>query len=116
MNPSKDEKESKFCPKCPYKAKYSQSIYTHYITVHGYTCTQCDFTVQFKRDLIHHVDMIHNKQNLTCTICPFTATTMSSLLEHFKSNHNSITFHCAQCKFQTKWRPNLHKHMKKNHP
>lgn len=110
MNP-----EDGKCPKCPYKATYPKSIYTHYITVHGYTCSQCDFTVQFKRDLIHHIDMIHNKHNLTCTICPFIAENMPSLLLHFKNIHNSIIFQCLKCNFQTRWRPNLHKHTKKYH-
>lgn len=105
----------KKCNKCSYKPKHPKSIYTHYITVHGYTCPQCDFTVQFKRDLADHIDRIHNKQCLACTICPFTATTMSPLLHHFKNNHNSINFQCSQCNFQTRWRSNLAKHIKKKH-
>jgi KRAB domain-containing zinc finger protein len=108
MNPEEGK-----CPKCSYKTNYPKSIYNHFVTVHGYTCSLCDFTVKFKRDLALHTDMVHNKQCLTCTSCSFTATDMTTLLNHFKCNHNSITFQCSECDFKTRWRANLYKHKKK---
>ncbi len=44
------------CKKCPYKTSQPDKLYTHLKSVHGYTCSECDFTTIFKRDLQRHIN------------------------------------------------------------
>ena len=103
------------CNKCTYKTSQPNSLYNHVVSVHGYTCSECDFTVIFKRDLQQHMLLTHHEKKLICTQCKYTAPDLNVLSLHFKEKHNKITFQCLYCKYHTHWRTNLYKHVKRIH-
>ena len=103
------------CNQCSYETNLPNKLYSHKISVHGYTCSECDFTTIFKRDLQRHFISIHQEKTLTCTECNFTAPDNDELFLHFKEKHNKINYQCKYCSYHTHWRTNLYKHVKKNH-
>jgi len=103
------------CKKCPYKTSQPDKLYTHLKSVHGYTCSECDFTTIFKRDLQRHINSIHQEKNLTCTQCNYNAPDNEGLILHFKEKHNKINYQCLYCQYHTHWRTNLYKHVKRKH-
>ena len=103
------------CNKCNYQTSLPNQLYSHTISVHGYTCPQCDFTVIFKRDLQRHIISIHQEKNLICTQCNYVATNNNEIKLHFKEQHSKINYQCLHCNYHTHWRTNLYKHVKKYH-
>ncbi len=105
------------CNKCNYRTnKCSINLYNHLISVHGYACSECDFTAVFKRDLRRHIITIHQEKKLSCTQCnDYTAPDHNTLSLHFKEKHNKINYQCLYCEYHTRWRTNLYKHVQKNH-
>lgn len=103
------------CMKCNYKTSQPNKLYNHTISVHGYTCSECDYTSVFKRDLQHHFNVIHRDKQLICTQCNYEASNDNHLKLHFKEQHSKINYKCLYCTYNTQWRTNLYKHVKKKH-
>ena len=103
------------CKKCNYKTNQPNKLYHHTNSVHGYACSECDFTVVFKRDLQRHIISIHQEKSLICTQCNYAAPTIGTLKSHFKECHNKINYQCKHCPYHTYWRTNLFKHVKRKH-
>ena len=86
------------CNKCNYRTnKCSINLYNHLISVHGYACSECDFTAVFKRDLRRHIITIHQEKNYlapNATTIQLLTITLSVCISK-KNTTKSITNACT---------------------
>ena len=71
-----------------------------------FKCEKCPYSTKYKRDLIAHVNGIHeNVRPYKCDLCSYAATFERGLKKHVKSVHHKIrtiqkkNFKCERCNF-----------------
>merc|ERR1719412_55413 len=77
------------------------------------SCTQCEFSCKFQKNLEGHVYSKHeNKMPFNCTFCEYKTSYELSLRRHIKLEHEKfIEFKCKTCDVSTPSKRSLRLHL-----
>ena len=99
------------CDHCEFKTEKKGLLRTHMKTQHKndeieshrdiYTCYECEKIFSNKRNLMVHIQSIHELIKHPCGQCDYEATQKYDLLKHIKSKHEEVKYACEKCDFKS---------------
>ena len=76
-------------------------------------CKHCDYNAKRKRNLIEHVQNVHERVTLNCSIenCEYTSHRKYNIKLHIKTEHFNEWHQCNLCDYQARRKSNLTEHV-----
>ena len=81
----------------------------------SFNCDQCESKFTQKKNLITHIQSIHEGVKYACNQCDYQATTQGNLTIHIKSIHEGVKYPCNQCNYQARQQFALRRHVNLKH-
>ena len=111
--------EQNSCRLCEFSATSNKALVKHYSENHEgtkvHSCSDCDYTTNFKRQLRIHNEAEHLGKSYSCEQCDFKTVWSSYLRIHINSRHLQTPFSCSECEYETKWKVSLNVHEREVH-
>ena len=57
-----------------------------------FSCIQCDYANESKRNLTRHMHSVHEGMRFDCDMCEYKATKITNLLQHLRSVHEKLKY------------------------
>ena len=80
----------------------------------SFNCDQCESKFTQKKNLITHIQSIHEGVKYACNHCDQQFAQQSSLTSHIRSKHEGVKYACNHCDQQFAQRSGLYYHKRQN--
>ena len=88
------------CNDCEIIFKSTRSLFGHMKEKHSvmnevYSCQECGKAFGRKRNLVAHIQAIHDKRKFPCQVCDRIFNNRTSMYQHIRETHKSPQWHCS---------------------